>query len=224
MIPGKPPSSWPQEHYANVDGTELFVYRLSTGILKLLDASTIEPPQRDEVRHAILQLLMEGFVPAFDQLSNIKALVSPPEMNRRQAYAHFMGTLWQGYKNFLLKATGAMGFDIGFLFQEAAKFEKGITRFRANHPMVPNDFDRFLRLQKDGWQKSLSDVRNNYIEHRHLEWDDVKGYYCVEQAEQFFESAWTAAEDILGCLIYSRFPQQFGVREIPVGQTQPQLP
>jgi hypothetical protein len=224
MDPGKPPSTWPQEYYADVDGTEPFIYRIGIGVLKLLDASLIEEPKRAEVKHAIVQLLMEGFIPAFDQLSKIKALVRPPEMNRRQAYEHFMGTLWQGYKNFLPKATREMGFDIGFLFQEAAKFEKGITRFRATHPTVPKDFDGFLRLQKDGWQKTLSDVRNNYREHRKLDWDDVKEFYCVEQAEKFFESAWTAAEDILACLIYNKFPPQFGIREIPLADRNPKYP
>lgn len=224
MIPGQAPSSWPQELYANIDGTELFIYRLSTGLLKVLDASTVEPPQRDEVRHAILQLLMEGFIPAFDQLGSIKALIRPPEMNRRQAYEHFMGTLWQGYKNFLPKATVAMGFDTGFLFQKAAKFEKGITKFRANHPEVPIDFDRFLRLQKDGWQDTLSNVRNNYREHRKLEWDDVKDYYCVEQAEKFFESAWTTAEAIISCLLCTKLPSQFGIVEIPASKRDPNFP
>jgi hypothetical protein len=106
MIPGKPPSSWPQEHYANVDGTELFVYRLSTGILKLLGASTIEPPQRDEVKHAILQLLLEGFIPAFDQLSSIKALVRPPEMNRRQAFEISWEPYGRATRTFYLRQPG----------------------------------------------------------------------------------------------------------------------
>jgi hypothetical protein len=167
---------------------------------------------------------MEGFIPAFDQLSKIKALVRPPEMNRRQAYEHFMGTLWQGYKNFLPKATQEMGFKTGFMFQDDSKFEKGVTTFRANHPTVPEDFNRFLRIQRTGWQGRLSNIRNNYVEHRNLEWDDVKEFYCVEQAEKFFDSAWTTAEDILACLIYNRFPPQFGLREIPVAERNPSFP
>ena len=224
MIPEHPPSSWPQERYANIDGTELFVYRLGTGILKLLDASRIEPPQRDVVRHAIIQLLMEGFIPAFSELGKIKGLVSPPEMDRRQAYENFMGTLWQGYKNFLPKATREMGFDTGFIFQSDSKFEAGIGRFVTTHPAVPKDFGRFLQQQRARWQGELSHVRNNYVDHRNVEWDDVKKLYCIDQAERFFDSAWTAAEDILGCLICSRLPPQIGVREIPVAQRNPSFP
>ena len=221
------PSSWPVVHFADVGTSELFVHRLDIEIPKLLDASSVLEPERAKTKEAIAALVNDGLLPAFLSLRKIRALASQPPLpvlNWRLPYDDFMGTLWQGYKNFLQKATKEMGFDIGFFFQEEPKFDSGIVSFLEKNPAVPKDLGRYLRNQRDGWQGKLRRVRNEYLEHHNIEWGDVKEVYCVEQAEKFFESAWTAAETILACLIQSRFWPGWGIEEIPVADRNPNFP
>lgn len=218
------PYKWRVEPYADVDGTELFIYRISMGIPKLLDASTIYPPQRDDAKHAIIQLLIEGFMPAFNHLQKIRTLVRPLEMDRRQAYTDFMGTLWRGYKNFLPKATRSIGFEMGFLFQRDFHFEKGLKSFLEANSAVPKDLAIYLRKERNGWQEKLKHVRNEYVEHTNVEWEDIQELCSIEHAEKFFESAWIAAETILACLLCTKLPPQFGVVEVPVSKRNPNFP
>lgn len=117
-----------------------------------------------------------------------------------------------------------MGFDIGFLLDKNPKFESGIKAFFESNPAVPKDLATFLRNQRTGWQGKLCKVRNEYLEHHNIEWHDVKEVYCVEQAEKFFESAWTTAETILACLIQSRFWPGWSIEEIPVANRNPSHP
>jgi len=221
------PSSWKVVHFADVGTSELFVYRLSIEIPKLLDASSILEPGRAKTKEAIAALVNDGFLPAFLSLRKIRALASQPPLpvlNRRLPYDDFMGTLWQGYKNFLQRATKEMGFDIGFFFQREPDFKRGIVAFIESNPAVPKDLAIFLGRQRSGWQGKLCRVRNEFVEHHNIEWDDVRELYCVVEAEKFFESAWTSAETILACLIQSRFWTGWGIEEIPVADLNPNFP
>jgi len=226
MNPGGEPSSWKVKLYANIGVSELFVHRLVMEIPKLLDASMIFDPQRAEAREEIGTLLKDGFMPAFEHLRKIRAhaVDRPPELNRRQAYEDFMSTLWRAHKTLLPNATRLMGFEIGFLYQAQPKFEKGLAKFLVSNPRVVKPFGDYLRQQRATWQSKIASIRNDFIEHRTLDWNDVRLFYRVERAEMFFESAWKTAFDILAVLIVSKFPPMCGIEEVPPSERNPASP
>jgi hypothetical protein len=223
------PSTWKVARVADIGTSELFVHRMAIEIPKLLDASTIREPYRAKTKGAIGRLKMDGFMPAFEHLRSIRAnaVDQPVELKKEQVYADFMRTLWHGYRDLLPKAADEMGFDITFIFRKASEFEKGLTAFLNHHPAI-NEFVKlfpdYLRQQRATGQNDLARVRNDYLEHRKLEWEDVRHAYCVAKSEMFFERAWTTASDILVVLIVSKFPPRFGIAEIPVAERNPKWP
>jgi len=221
VTPGKGhPSTWKVEHYASVGMSELFIFRFAEEIPRILGASLIQGKERDKANQSINLFLLEGLTPAFEHLRTIRkhAAEPPPLMNRKQAYEDFFRTLWHAYKDLFQSAIRGMGFDIGFLFRPDNEFEK-----EAKKSFDP-EFVSFFRQQRADWQNDLKRVRNDYLEHRKLDWKDVKRFYRVEAAEKFFEGVWTTAEEIFIGLIESRFPPMCGIREIPVEKRDPNYP
>ena len=88
---GKEPNEWKVVHYANVGCSEEFVEQFSGEFLELIDASSIFDPERQELKEAILTILMEGLIPAFEHLRKIRASVGQeiPVLNRMQLYEDF---------------------------------------------------------------------------------------------------------------------------------------
>jgi hypothetical protein len=97
---GKEPNQWQMVHFANVGTSEEFIETFSGELLELVDASHIHGAERDAVKNAIMTVLTEGLMPAFERLRQIRASVttSLPELNRRQLYEDFARVLWHAYK------------------------------------------------------------------------------------------------------------------------------
>ena len=112
-------------HFANVGTSEEFIETFSGELLELVDASHIHGAKRDAVKNAIMTVLTEGLMPAFERLRQIRASVttSLPELNRRQLYEDFARVLWHAYKDLFPKAVRLLGFEIGFLFTADADFD-----------------------------------------------------------------------------------------------------
>jgi hypothetical protein len=215
------PSSWKVEHYANIGSSELFVFRFAIEIPRILDASLIQGKEREQVKLGISVFHTEGLVPAFEHLRKIRRHVSetPPLMNRKQAYEDFFRTLWHAYKDLFQSAVRGIGFDIGFLFKSDGEFEKGLQNSNTG-----SDFADYLRQQRADWQNDLKRVRNDYLEHRKLDWEDVKSFYCVEVAEKFFTGVSITAEEVLIGLIHNRLPPICGIVEIPESERDSNYP
>ena len=98
---GKEPNQWQVVHFANVGTSEEFIETFSGEFLELVDASHIHGAERDAVKNAIMTVLTEGLMPAFERLRHIRASVttSLPELNRRQLYEDFARVLWHAYKD-----------------------------------------------------------------------------------------------------------------------------
>ena len=84
----KEPNQWKVMHYANVGSSEEFVDQFSGEFLELIDASLIFEPQRQDLKEAILTIMFEGLMPAFEHLKKIRASVGQamPVLNRMQLY------------------------------------------------------------------------------------------------------------------------------------------
>jgi hypothetical protein len=207
-------------HYANVGTSEEFVEQFSGEFLELLDASTIYEPKRQELKEAILTILTEGLIPAFEHLKKIRSSVGQeiPVLNRMQLYEDFSRVLWHAYKDLMPRATVLLGFDIGFLFQKEANFEKGVTEFNTKHPSLIMQVCDHLRQQRINWQNGLGDFRNHYLEHRKEEQGKFAKYYTPEQAEVLFDSTWRTMADIFPVFIESHFSPSTSIEEIPANE------
>lgn len=219
----KEPSEWTKVHFANVGTSEEFVELFSGELLELVDASTIFGAEREAVKNAIMAILIEGLMPAFEHLRKIRLSVSVPipELNRRQLYEDFARVLWHAFKDLTPKAALLLGFDIGFQFQKDAKFEKGIADFRGKHPSLIIDIPAVLSRQRANWQQGLSEFRNEFLEHRSQDIAAFESYYRPETAERFFEHAWRTMADLFPVFIEARYPPTWSIKEIPSAERDP---
>lgn len=125
MKEGEEPYKWKVTKVADIGGDEEF----TKGMLELasvLEAGMIEGHQRDEVKHAIVCTLIDGLMPAFLKLEEIRASTGKamPLMNIEQLYEDFARKLWKAYKELMQVTLDLMGHNIGFLFRGDKNSEK----------------------------------------------------------------------------------------------------
>jgi len=226
METGKPPNQWKVMHFADIGTSEEFVQQLMLEMSDLIGGTMIPEPKREEVKHAIMTISMEGLMPAFEHLKRIRASITEqmPVLNRKQLYEDFTRVLWHGYKDLMQRAATLMGANIGFLFQNDANFQKGLTEFKEAHPSVVPEFGDHLRTQRTNWQNELGDFRNHFLEHRQEEPEKYKIFYQPDSAEALFDSVWRTTADILVMLLAMHLPPGVGLEEIPVAERTAQNP
>jgi hypothetical protein len=220
---GKEPNQWKVIHLANVGVSEEFVEMFSGELLELVDASHIFGTERDAVKNAITTVLVDGLMPASEHLRKIRLSVTQPlpELNRRQLYEDFAGVLWRAYKDRFPKAVLLLGFDIGFLFQEDAPFEKGLAEFVSKSPSLVLDVPELLRRQRANWQQGLSVFRNDFIEHRKKDIAEFAAYYQPKTAEMLFDHAWRTMAELFCAFIEARFAPTWSIMRIPAEERDP---
>lgn len=217
---GVPPNKWPVELEAEVGASEEFVKHMLE-IPPLVDAGDIFEPQRHQAKEAIYVILMDGLIPAFLELRQIREPVGQtmPLMNRRQLYEDFARKLWKAYKQLTQDAAGQIGFNIGFLFDSDKKFRVGLAQFRCTNPGIREWFDNLLESVRQNWQNELADFRNNWIEHQQGDRRRFDKCYTPEYAEYVFESVWRTITYILPALLELHFP--FGMRLVEQDPNDP---
>jgi hypothetical protein len=222
----KPPSQWQVMQFANVGASEEFVQQLMMEMSDLIGGTLIREPQREEFKHAIMTISVEGLLPAFEHLKRIRASVSQqmPVLNRKQLYEDFTRVLWHAYKDLMQRATLLIDADIGFLFKTDVNFEKGLAEFQKAHPAVLPWFGDHLRAQRTNWQNDLAEFRNHFLEHRQDEPDKFRDFYQPERAEALFDAVWRTTADILVTILAMHLPPGVGLIEIPVAQRSSENP
>jgi len=223
---GKEPNQWQVVHFANVGTSEEFIETFSGEFLELVDASHIHGAERDAVKNAIMTVLTEGLMPAFEHLRQIRASVttSLPELNRRQLYEDFARVLWHAYKDLFPKAARLLGFEIGFLFTEDADFEKGLAKFMSKAPALIVDVPGVLRRQRTNWQQGLRGFRNDFLEHRKKDPAEFAAYYQPKTAEMLFDHAWRTMAELFPAFIEARFSPGWSIMEILKEERDPKRP
>ena len=206
---GKEPNQWKVIHFANVGISEEFIEMFSGELLELVDASLIYGEERKAVKNAIMTIVIEGLMPAFEHLKKIRSSVtnSLPELNRRQFYEDFARVLWHAYKDLFPKAVQLIGFNIGFMFKkDDANFEKCLTEFMGKVPSLILNVPELLRRQRTNWQNGLQEFRNDYLEHRKNKSAQFDAYYQPKTAEMLFDHAWRTMAELFPAFIETRYP------------------
>ncbi len=179
--------------------------------------------EREQLKQAIAAVLIEGLMPAFQHLKNIRASVGQrlPELNRRQFYEDFTRSLWHAYKDLMQRAATFTKFDLGFIFQNSKNFEKELQIFQDAHPEISLDFGKKMREQRENWQNELGNFRNHYLEHKKEEISKYQKFYTPQHAEFLFDTVWKLIADTLVMLIAARFPPMISIEEIPEAERDP---
>jgi hypothetical protein len=220
---GKEPNEWPQVHFASVGASEEFIEVFSGELLELVDASFIFGAERDAVKAAIMTVLVDGLMKAFEHLRQIRLSVTHPipELNRQQLYENFAIALWRAYKDLFQKAVLLLCFNIGFLFRPDAEFETGLADFVSKPPSLILDVPGVLRRQRVNWQQGLHVFRNDFLEHRKKDIAEFASYYQPETAEMLFDHARRTMAELFPAFIEARFGPTWSIQEIPVEERDP---
>lgn len=201
------PKDWKVAPFASVGTDEAFVREILE-VEEILQGTLIDGSQREQVKNAIMTILMDGLVPAFMELRAIRApeTAKLPLAERFQPYEDFARKLWKAYKDLTQRAAEAMGFDIGFLYQKDTKFEDGLKKFESDWPALQPGVEEFLRQTRNEWQNEFSTFRNGFVEHQQGERKDFKKFYDNGVVEKLFESVWGTIVDILVILMSLKLP------------------
>lgn len=203
--PGKEPSDWKVEKFADTDGNEMFIRHVGE-LRTIVDATLIFGQQREDVKSAIMSILTDGLMPAFNELEKIRASKEKrmPLMDERELYHGFYGKLWKAYKELTQRAAKSADFKIGFLFANDIEFAKGLIDFRANYPAVRSELDKALAETRVKWQNELCNFRNTVVEHPDADATAFKKFYRPDFSELLFMEVWNTIVDLLAVLLDSR--------------------
>jgi hypothetical protein len=222
---GGPPNTWPQQAFADVGTDDEFVRQLAVDFNEIMGASAIYGSRRDEINGAIMELLVDGLVPAYSHLRDIRhpSARGLGLLKRNQQIEDFTSALWRAYKTLLPKATNQLGYEIGFAFQGDSKFETGATAFNNAHPQY-TEIPNYLRRQRVAWQNRLAVFRNDFIEHRNFERDEFTDYYDPKAATKLFELVSTVIGELLLVFIAANLTPQAGIERVRPEDRDPVYP
>lgn len=201
------PRDWKVAPFANVGMDEPFVKEMLE-VIEILQGTLIDGEQREKAKNAIATIMMDGLIPTVMELRAIRAPETSnlPLAERYQPYEDFARKLWKAYKDLTQRAATEMGFKIGFLYQNDAKFEEGLREFRAEWPGLQPGFENFMRQTRSEWQNEFSKFRNGFVEHQEGERMEFRKFYESALVEQLFESAWGTIVDLLVILMSLKLP------------------
>jgi hypothetical protein len=184
MKEGEELYKWKVVKVADVGGDEEFTKQMLE-LGTVLEAGMILGPQRDAVRHAIVSTLMDGLMPAFLKLEEIRHSdgKAMPLMNLEQIYEDFARKLWKAYKELMQVTLDLIGHKIGFLFQGEREFKEGLVELRRVNPNLRSGFEKFLEETRDEWQNALAKFRNTWVKHQRGDRKRFQKFYEPKYAE-----------------------------------------
>jgi hypothetical protein len=207
---GKEPRDWTPEQFSTAnEGVEAFQAFYFDEVHEMVNITSIFGQDRQDLTDAIMVMVLEGLLPAFDELRSIRLYKDKPLpiLNRKKHYENFARVLWHGYKDLWPKVAGLLGYNIGFVFQREANFNQGLEAFVArNQSQLLLDVREFLTRQRANWQQDLATFRNDYLEHRNSGVAaTVDRFYDPTWADMVFVAVWRTIAELLSTFLESRF-------------------
>ncbi len=205
--PGKEPRDWKVEKFAEIGWNEKFV-RDMCELSTILNATMIFGKEREDVNDAIGTILMDGLMPAFRKLEQIRAAegYQLPILDRRELYHDFCRKIWKAYKDLTQRAATEIGFNIGFLFQNPAGFKDGLKKFQQDNPNVRPSLGKSLGETRSRWQNELARFRNTVLEHQDSDPKLFPKFYDIKYVEVLFEEVWNTIVELLAVLLEAKLP------------------
>jgi len=216
--------NWKLELLSDVGTSSPFVARIGLGLIDIVNVTNFK--ERKKINDAIFEILLEGLIPAFISLRELRKGESVPIITINKSYYNLYNHLWVAYKDRMQRVVKLLGFDVGFLFQKESQFKQGCENFLKQHPNVNQAFTKMLADQRKSWQNILSIIRNHYLEHKILDIKQVERFFTIENAEVLFCNCWQAIEMILVILLRTGMPLDKGIdiADIPEKERDPSCP
>jgi hypothetical protein len=240
------------------EGTQSpFIARVSLGILRLREIVFSGPSQRDSFDKA--------FEPIFMDFPNTRAAAQELAETWREhvrkvsqgEIAHVLGETIQvdenidkkmkkqieGFLNAAVRTlkqaipnvTMALGVNIGFLFQKASAFDKGLAALAATDP----DLAEYLRQTRASWSERLLQIRNAM---EHEGWTLPKAIYALDGVDikvnepsisdqpvlafvaTMIDRLSCFTEEVIVHCLQMRMPEGISISEIPLSQRAREVP
>lgn len=202
--------------YADIGVNEEFVRELVLELPEILDATLVLGEDREKVRHAILDISLQGLMPAFEGLRQIRNSVGTnlPILNSRKLYEDFAISLWRAYKDLAQVAARLLEPDIGFIYQQDSAFDAGAQKLEAKLGEKARELVDRMRDDRQEWQSDFAEFRN-YLEHKDGS-DPTRfaKYYTPDEVEDLFDLAWNGIADLLTFLLSLRLPPDTRLVEV----------
>jgi len=216
--------NWKLELLSDIGTSSPFVARIGLGLIDIVNVTNFK--ERKKINDAIFEILLEGLIPAFISLRELRKGESVPIITINKSYYNLYNHLWVAYKDRMQRVVKLLGFDVGFLFQKESQFKQGCENFLKQHPNVNQAFTKMLADQRKSWQNILSIIRNHYLEHKILDIKQVERFFTIENAEVLFCNCWQAIEMILVILLRTGMPLDKGIdiADIPEKERDPSCP
>ena len=217
-----PHETFTAQKYANVGTQEPFTAAF-LGLTDLLNAARFDAAKHTEIKNIIMEIYMDCLLPGFLSLRKIHqpdadAGLADDFKNYDDLYRYLVRAL----KDRTQAAAKAIGYEIGFLFQQDAAFEKGCQEFGQKYPELPK-FGEWVKNVRISTEKLIA-IRNNFLEHQSYPRGEFMDYYKPDVAQALFDCAWQEAEGMLAVFISQRFPPNIKLRIIPEKDRDPSLP
>jgi len=145
-------------------------------------------------------------------------------METAKAYKELYGHLWTAYRDRFQNLMKALGYDVGFIFQDDKKFEIGAKQYITTHPDAAELMDR-VRDDRGTWQNALHIYRNDG-QHDASGGPTFNGHpmHSLPNGEVMFYNTWHAMEDIFLTSMQEELGEQLTIFEIPKDQRRPEMP
>lgn len=223
MVVEMPHEKFTVQKYASGAGTKEPFTAAFLGLTDLLNAAQFDVAKQTEIKNIIMEIYMDCLLPTFLALRKIHqpdadAGLADTYKNYDDLYRYLVRAL----KDRTQAAAKAIGYDIGFLFQQDAAFEKGCREFGKKYPELPT-FGDWIKNVRVSTEK-LAAIRNNFLEHQNYPRGEFMDYYKPDVAQVLFDSAWQEAEAMLAVFISQRFPANVKLRIIPEKDRDPNFP
>lgn len=139
----------------------------------------------------------------------------PTELETAKAYRDLYGHLWVAYKSRFQELMKLLGYEIGFIFDKDAKFDKQAVAFLVSHPEVDAQLMKSIKDDKNSWQKALYTYRNDGEHNIKVPTFNGHPMHSLNNAEIIFSNTWHAIEDVFVCCMQEEFGKQLTIFEIP---------
>lgn len=146
-------------------------------------------------------------------------------LNIQKSYNNLFSQLWVAYSDRLKKACLSMKYDIGFRYKNDDNFEKGAKKFVGEYKDIDaKGLVDMAREDRNIWQNLLAKIRNDFLEHKKIDFSQIQTYYQADNALTIFNNCSGSIVDTLVILLRSKLAPGIDVYEIPRDQRDPIIP
>jgi len=177
---------------ANFGTEEIFVARVWIQTKEIL--KYIHLPNDDEIDFRFDRLAEQLDIACIHlrRIEDRKSFNQLPTFDQQAEYVAFYNSVWWAYKDRFQLFMKELGFDIGFIFQDDKKFEKGAGKFVKDHSDAA-EFVEVARRDRKLWQNQLATYRNNL--HSGDRRDEKHDPNNPVDARVIFDNVWQAIEE-----------------------------